>query len=111
VKQLRGLRGFREEVEKRGAAVVAVVGDRPEAIKAFKEREGIWFDVLQDPDGAAFRSFGVARAGQVKGRPYAHPTTILLDREGIARHVEVRKWTFFSRGSPGELVKALDGLA
>src|SRR5262245_23841686 len=102
---------MREEVEKRGAAVVAVVADRPQAIKAFKEREGIWFDVLQDPDGAAFRAFGVARAGKVKGRPYARPATILLDREGIARYVDVRTWTFFLRASPGKLVEALDGLA
>ena len=109
--QLRGLRGLRQEIEKRGAAVVAVVGDRPEAIKAFKEREGIWFDVLQDPDGSAFRAFGVARAGKVRGRPYAHPATILLDREGVARSVDVRKWTFLFRPSPEKLVEALDGVA
>jgi peroxiredoxin len=111
VKQLRSLRSFEDEFTKNDTAILPVVADRPERTREFREREKLGYEILTDADGAFFAALGVKRRRQVRGRPYAHPTTIILDREGVVRFLDVRRVLFTWRPSNEKLlarVKKLD---
>jgi peroxiredoxin len=63
-----------------------IAHDEPEALRRMREREQLSFPILVDPEAGTIRAYGIfneARGG------IAHPTTLIVDREGRIRHLHV----------------------
>lgn len=63
----------------------AITGDDPDRLRAFRDKEGLGFDILLDPDGETFDAYGIRNENHDRTVP--HPTVIVIDGEGIARFV------------------------
>jgi peroxiredoxin len=101
------LQSFYSTLEEIGVPVWAISGDEPDRLRAFRDREGIEFDLLLDPDGTTFRSYGILNERHDKTVP--HPTVIVVDSERIARYV-VSDENFRVRPAAREVVEAAGGL-
>lgn len=80
--------------------------DAPDELVAFAESEGIEFPLLMDKDSAVIREYGILNEEQ---GTIAHPTTVIVDREGTVRWVRVDE-DYRKRPSPSEVLAALDEL-
>ena len=91
--------------EKYRVKVVALSKDSQETACAHRERDGLTFDLLSDPDVAIIKRFGILHEGAVEfvtwylaghfpmGYPVgfkqmAIPTTLILDEEGVVRWID-----------------------
>ena len=92
-------------LERYGVTVVALSKDPPETARAHRERDGLGFRLLSDPDLETIKRFGLLHEGAVEFRTFflpgrfplgwptgfkqmAIPTTLLLDQEGIVRWID-----------------------
>jgi peroxiredoxin len=126
---LRGLQEALPEIQRRGASLVAISPQAPDASLPFTERLALGFDVLSDMDqsviGAwrlqfelpealrdAYRSMGMAFDQHNADRSWhlPVPATFVLDRDGVvrARHVDAN---YRERMTPGDVLAALDALS
>ncbi|MCD6024703.1 MAG: peroxiredoxin [Fibrobacteria bacterium] len=67
-----------------GAAVVGVSADSVESHKRFKEKQGLNFPLLSDPDHEALEAYGVWREKSLYGRKFMGivRSTFLIDGKG-----------------------------
>ncbi len=96
---------MRSLLDKYRAKVVALSKDTQEDARAHRERDGLGFDLLSDPDLAIIKRFGLLHEGAVEfatwylaghfpiGYPVgfkqmAIPTTLILDEEGVVRWID-----------------------
>ena len=77
-KQLRGLDARRDELQARGADVIAISVDDPETNAALVDRLDLSFPVLSDAELATVRSFGVEDVPNDISKPAA----FLVDADG-----------------------------
>lgn len=93
-------------LDRYGVSVVALSKDPPELARAHRDRDGIEFTLLSDPDLAVIERFGLLHeealefttffvAGIPLGWPkrlgfdrMAIPTTLLIDEQGIVRWID-----------------------
>ena len=90
-----------------GVPVWAVSGDDPERLRSFADSEGIEYDFLIDPDGAAFDAWGIRNESHRKTVP--HPTVVVVDADGTARYV-VSDEDYKVRPPAAEVVEAARSL-
>lgn len=72
--------GFRDEFagfETRGYVILGVSRDSPEELKRFKEKYGLPYQLLSDPQGALARALGVEPGSR---------QTVVISREGTVEH-------------------------
>ena len=91
--------------EQYGVTVIALSKDTPEIARTHRERDGLNFTLLCDPDLAIIERFGLLHEGAVEFRTFflaghfplgwptgfkrmAIPTTLLLDEKGIVRWID-----------------------
>ncbi len=72
-----------------GAVVLGVSKDSPASHKKFRERYGLPFPLLSDPDGRVIEAYGVLKEKSMWGRTFLgiERTTFLIDSQGIVRKV------------------------
>ncbi len=91
-------------LEQYGVKVVALSKDTPEIARAHRERDGLTYTLLTDPDLAAIKRFGLLHEAGLEfftfwvgpiplGWPtgfkqMAIPTTLLVDEEGVVRWID-----------------------
>jgi peroxiredoxin len=83
-----------------------VANDDPAKLAALRRDEGIEYPVLVDPGAATIRAYGVLN--EARGS-IAHPTALVIDKEGILRFVRVDE-DHRIRPTPEELLEALRSL-
>lgn len=124
--ELQALTESIDDIRRRGAALVAVSGQAPDASAGLVERLGLPFDVLSDVDQRVirdyrlqfelpdelrtfYRQWGMALDEQNGDRSWSLPVpaTFVIDTRGIvrSRHVDP---DYRQRMSPREIVEALD---
>ena len=79
--------GFRDNLDrivKSGAAVLGLSADSVESHRKFKEKQGLNFPLLSDPDHAALDAYGVWQEKSLYGRKFMGivRTTVLIDETG-----------------------------
>ena len=96
---------MRPLLERYGVTVIALSKDPPETARAHRERDGLRFTLLTDPDLEIIERFGLLHEGAVEFRTFflaghfplgwptgfkqmAIPTTLLLDEQGIVRWID-----------------------
>jgi thioredoxin-dependent peroxiredoxin len=72
-----------------GAAVAGVSADSVESHKRFKEKQGLNFPLLSDPDHKALDAYGVWAEKSLYGRKFMGivRTTFVIDGKGVIRKV------------------------
>jgi len=95
-----------EQIEEQGAAVWVISPDTEERLGALWESEGLTFPSLRDPEAEVIRSYGILNEGHP---PLPHPATIVIDRDGIVRWLEVDE-DYRVRPASSTVVEALEGL-
>ncbi|MGA4841081.1 peroxiredoxin-like family protein [Streptomyces sp. G45] len=125
---LRALQEHHDAVAARGARLVAVSPQVPDASLSFAEKQGLAFDVLSDVGCDVAKQFGIAfdlgdelaalyealglglaETGAGNGRTLPLPATYVIDRSGVIR------WAFVAadyalRAEPEDVLAALDAL-
>lgn len=66
--------------------VLAMSDDSPEALKSWKERQRLPYDLLSDPDGSALDQYGASSVSLLGLKLPVRPHTLwVLDENGIVR--------------------------
>ncbi len=88
-KQACGFRDYRNNLNKLGATVVGISGDRVQNLKYFKETSHLNFPLLSDTSGTVARSFGVPEheGGTIK-------RTVDGKEVELTRERTASRWTF-----------------
>lgn len=88
-KQACSYRDHRDDLQKAGAIVVGVSGDKIENLKIFKQAENLNFPLLSDEKGDIARAFGVpaSEGGTIK-------RTFSGIEHDLTRGVTAKRWTF-----------------
>lgn len=96
---------MRPLLERYGVTVIALSKDTQEIARKHRERDGLGFTLLSDPDLAVIKRFGLLHEGAVEFQTFfladhfplgwptgfkqmAIPTTLLLDENGIVRWID-----------------------
>lgn len=118
-----------DELEARGAQLVAISPQRPDGSLTMQEKHGLRFPVLSDPGSTLGRAAAImtrpgeeALAAQVKlgldleevnadgTSAIPMPTTLILDCDRIVQWVDVHP-DYSKRSEPEQILSALDALA
>lgn len=65
--------------------------------------------LLSDPDHAVIDRYGIFNDAEPRGRPVPHPTTLIIDRDGVIRW-KVTEVDYRQRPENAEILEALEGL-
>ena len=78
-------RDVADEFEREGAVVVGVSKDSVESHRKFKQKYGLPFTLLSDPDGKVLELYGVWKEKSLYGRTFmgTERTTFLIDEKGV----------------------------
>lgn len=60
-------------------------GDR-DKLRELRDREGLEFPILLDPDAQVIRAWGLLNDIDASGRLIPHPTVAILDEGGVVRY-------------------------
>ena len=80
-----------DKIRELGAEVIAVTSDAPETLRQYKEKTGTRFPLLSDSSSAAVDLYGIRNNWELMKRGVAHPSTFIIDRQGIVRFAEIRR--------------------
>ena len=83
-KQACGIRDMYGELQAKGAAIVGVSADSVESHKTFKEKYGLQFPLLSDPDRQLIDAFGLWQEKTYMGKSYMGiaRSTVIVDEDG-----------------------------
>jgi peroxiredoxin len=83
-----------------------VANDDPAELAALRRDRGLEYPVLIDPGSRTIRAYGVLNEAHGS---IAHPTTLVIDTEGVVQFVRVDE-NYTIRPAPEELLEALRSL-
>ena|SRR5438477_12989934 len=88
-KQACGLRDVSDELERAGAVVLGISPDDERSHRKFKDKYGLPFTLLADPDHEVAERYGVWGEKSYMGRTYlgVNRSTFVLDSNGTVAHV------------------------
>ncbi|WP_248928549.1 peroxiredoxin-like family protein [Paenibacillus hamazuiensis] len=123
--QLRAYQQFLPEIDKLGCRLIAISPQSPDNSLSQKEKEGLTFQVLSDPNGHVEESYNLLyelpdylqHTYKKLGRDFAEfnntdrwilpvPATFIIDKEGVVRLAYVDP-DFMKRMEPGEIIDQL----
>lgn len=107
--ELSEIDAYYGEIRAAGVELFAVSVDPPEVSERLRERLGVPFTFLSDPDGALLDALGIRHHKGHGEIDIAYPAQILVDRDGVVR------WTFRAdsyrqRAHPSEVLAAIAAL-
>jgi len=111
VAELRRWEELRSELDARGIAVVAVCGDRAEAIRKGRSKHGLRAVFVPDPELAITDLYNLRNPRNFAPRPgviipLPIPTTLLVDAAGIVRWIDQSR-DYMRRSDPERVLAAI----
>ena len=109
-KEAQSFRDHLAEIAAKGAVVLGVSPDSVKSHQRFKEKQGINFTLLSDPEHRVAEAYGAWGEKSMYGRKYMGiiRSTFIIGKDGVIKHV-------FSRVKPAnhaeEVLQVLDKLA
>jgi peroxiredoxin Q/BCP len=93
-----------EEFEKLNTVILGVSKDNCMKHAAFRDKHGLAVQLLADIDGEVSECYGVWKALEKNGVPSMGivPSTFVIDRKGVVRHV------FYGVNTPGHAAQVLE---
>ncbi len=88
------MRDSYDRIRERGASVVGVICQKPEAVRSHFERDPVPFPIAIDAGRTVARAYGVYRLLGFDSIHIARPATFVIDRDGIIRrrHAGSLQW-------------------
>jgi len=85
--EAKEFRDLAEEFSKESAVILGVSKDSVKSHQSFKEKHGLPFTLLSDPEGKVLDLYGVWKKKTMYGRTFmgTERTTFLIDEEGIVK--------------------------
>ena len=80
-----------DKIKQLGAEVLTVTNDSPEALRKYKAKTNTRFLMLSDKESSVIREYDIENRWEPHKRGVAHPSTYIIDRQGIVRFAEVRR--------------------
>ncbi|UCD96038.1 MAG: thioredoxin-dependent thiol peroxidase [Candidatus Bathyarchaeota archaeon] len=82
-------RDIANEFEKENAIILGVSKDSVKSHQKFKQKHGLPFTLLSDPEGKTLDQYGVWKKKSLYGRTFlgTERTTFLIDEEGIVQKI------------------------
>jgi thioredoxin-dependent peroxiredoxin len=107
-KQACAFRDAYSEFQERGAVVLGVSRDSVERHRKFKEKYGLQFPLLSDPDHLVAEAYGVWGERKYAGKTYmgVNRSTFVIDPEGTVTRA---MYGVNPERNPGEALEALPG--
>jgi len=103
------LRDYYERILETGADVWVIANDDPDKLRALRDRDGLDFPILLDPDAQIIKAWGVLNEMAPGGRVIPHPTVTILDEAGIVRYFHTET-NYRLRPPTADLVERLHAL-
>lgn len=91
------------------AQVVSIVGQDAAPVRDFLQRNPLPFTLLPDPDRKVIEAHNVYQKFGLTGFRIAHPTTLVLDGEGVVRYCYVGD-SQFDRPDLDAVIRELENL-
>lgn len=89
---------------------MAISVDAPEVSRDLRERAGLTYTLLSDPQAEVIRRYDLVHAGAGEdGRDIARPAEFLVDRSGTVRWVNLTE-NYRVRASPEQFIEAAKSL-
>lgn len=63
-----------------------IANDDPAKLREFRDREGLEFPILLDPDAEVIQAWGLLNDMDARGQLIPHPTVAILDEGGVVRY-------------------------
>jgi peroxiredoxin len=106
--ELAGLQTINRGVSEVGGEIVAVSPDTGAESEDLRQRLGLAFAILSDPDLAITDLFGLRHIGgrSATGEDKPFPTTFIVDAKGVIK-TKIENDTYRDRPSPKEVLGAL----
>lgn len=95
-----------EQIEKRGAVLWVISPDSEERLRGLWKDQSFSFPGLRDPEAEVIREYGILNQA---APPLPHPTTLVIDEEGLVRWLEVDE-DYRVRPATDTVLKALASL-
>jgi thioredoxin-dependent peroxiredoxin len=88
-KEACSFRDSRAELQALGAVVIGVSKDSEESHRKFKEKYGLNFPLLSDPEGAIITAYGAWKKGSIFGKTLLgmDRSTVVIDQSGVVRKI------------------------
>jgi glutaredoxin-dependent peroxiredoxin len=87
---LRGIQASLAEIESKDVVVVGVSVDSPEQSRDLREKAGLAFQILSDPNLEAIHKYDLVHAkGGPDGHDISRPGEFLVDSYGVVRWVNL----------------------
>jgi len=103
------LRDYYEEIRGTGADLWVIANDDPDKLREFRDREGLEFPILLDPDAQVIQAWGVLNDMSASGQLIPHPTVAILDDGGVVRYF-LTETNYRLRPPTADLVERLRAL-
>jgi len=107
------LRSFQQNISEfnaRAIRVVAISVDPPDINRNHRQKLGLTYTLLSDPQAETIRSYDLLHKGAgPDGTDIARPAEFLVDSTGTVRWFNLTE-SIMVRARPGQVLKALDDL-
>ncbi len=80
------MRDYYDEIRATGADLWVIANDDPDKLREFRDREGLEFPILLDPDAQVIQAWGLLNDMSASGQLIPHPTVAILDDSGVVRY-------------------------
>ncbi|MGB7924441.1 MAG: redoxin domain-containing protein [Pyrinomonadaceae bacterium] len=108
--ELRSIENSLQKLEEVGIRPVALSVDAPEVSRDLREKAGITYTFLADPQAEAIRRYDLVHAGAGEdGHDIARPAEFLVDSTGIVRWVNLTE-NYWIRARPDQFIEAAKAL-
>lgn len=94
------------EIEELGAELWAVAPDEMPALAKLKDKEGLTFPILRDPDCGTIKEWQILNEGNAR---VPHPTAVVIDADGAIRYLRI-DIDYKVRPDPEDLIAVLRSL-
>jgi peroxiredoxin len=84
-----------DDVKERGGEVLAIYPGTAEMLRPYVEKRKLPFPLLVDPTGETIDRYGVRNRWALIHKGIPHPSTYIIDREGVVRFADVRFQHYF----------------
>jgi len=103
------LRDYYQEIRETGAELWVIANDDPDKLREFRDREGLEFPILLDPEAQVIREWGLLNDMSASGQLIPHPTVTILDDGGVVRYFHTET-NYRLRPPTADLVERLRAL-
>ena len=103
------MRDYYQDILATGADLWIIANDDPEKLLELRDREGMEFPILIDPEAVVIQEWGLLNDMDSQGKLIPHPTVVIVDGGGTVRY-SFTETNYRLRPPTADLVERLSAL-